>query len=115
MNTLQVTVIGMAKALTPPREIAVELGMDPQKVRDILCNARRRGENIPVFKAPPREQIMTPERPTNLVIGLRLYRLLEDAAKRKGISPHELARDIIEAKLLKTEAPRQIEEMRHAR
>ena len=35
------------------------------------------------------------------MIGLRLHRLLEFAAQKRGVSPNELARDLIEAALLR--------------
>lgn len=101
MNDRDARIIQMAKELTPPREIAVALEMPKEAVHNVLCNARRRGEQVPHFKAPPKRTITSPEPPKPIVIGLRLHRLLEFAAEKRGVSPNDLARDLIEAALLR--------------
>lgn len=119
MNALDKRVIAHAKSGTPPRFIAGLENVAQSKIYAILKAARARGEEVPLFRNTggvtntvnvSRGHV---ERPTQLVIGLRLMGLLESAASRKGVSPQQLGRDIIEAKLLDTEACLQVTEARH--
>ena len=99
----------LALKRVPPRQIAAICGVHVDKVYSAIRALRTSGVDIPHF-APARPGRKTPvvpfdperEPPRQLVIGLRLHRLLTEAAEQRGVCPNQLARDLIEAQLLRT-------------
>lgn len=101
MNDLRTRVCDLAQKRVPPRQIASILNVNVDKVYSTIRVLRTAGVDIPSFNPPPRPISTNPEGPKPIVIGLRLHRLLELAAQKRGVSSSELARDLIEAALLR--------------
>lgn len=104
MNALHGRVIKLAKEGVPPRDIAGTECVSQDKIYYILREARKRGETIPYFSTRPDPNRAAVEPPKQIVIGLRLHRMLETVARKRGVSPNELARDLIETALLRKAA-----------
>ncbi|WP_439523206.1 hypothetical protein [Marivita sp.] len=104
MNELQTRVCDLAQKRVPPRQIASILNVNVDKVYSAIRALRTAGVDIPEFsKSSPKREV-GPEAPKPLVIGLRLHRLLQYAAEKRGVSPNDLARDLIETALLRKAA-----------
>lgn len=103
MNALSARVIGLAKQGVPPRDIAGIENVDQEKIYSILRYARSKGDDVPYFRTMPKRGGPS-EPPKQIVLGLRLHRMLEFAAEKRGVCPNELARDLLEAALLRKAA-----------
>lgn len=100
MNALNTRVIDLAKQGVPPRDIAGIENVDQSRIYTILRQARAKGVEVPYFRAMPTTGGSS-EPPKQIVLGLRLHRMLEFAAEKRGVCPNELARDLLEAALLR--------------
>lgn len=101
MSDLRTRVCDLAQKRVPPRQIASILNVNVDKVYSEIRALRTAGVDIPDFSKTTPKKAVDPEGPKPIVIGLRLHRLLELAAQKRGVSSSELARDLIEAALLR--------------
>lgn len=101
MSDLRTRVCDLAQKRVPPRQIASILNVNVDKVYSEIRALRTAGVDIPEFSTRAPKKPVEVEGPKPIVIGLRLHRLLEFAAQKRGVSPNELARDLIEAALLR--------------
>jgi len=113
MNNRSAEIVSLALQRVPPAIIAQRLGVHKSTVYDVIRQARRAGTNIPAFstvsKAVAGEPLaQKPEalgaaQPTRqIVVSMRLYSLLEREADRRGLTPTEAARRLLEKALLGT-------------
>ena len=104
MSDLRTRICDLAQNRVPPRQIASILNVTVDKVYSNIRALRSAGVDIPEFSSAAKKRPVQPEGPKPVVIGLRLHRLLDEAARKRGVSPNELARDLIETALLRTAA-----------
>ncbi|MEM7751774.1 MAG: helix-turn-helix domain-containing protein [Pseudomonadota bacterium] len=116
MKQLYSQVVILAKAGNPPKQIATWVNASQQTVYYYIRKARKAGEDIPYFDtagnvkglcqtSPVAAPVPIVSHHDHIAVPLRLKGLLNQEAERRGKTPAEVARDILEKGLLGSVGP----------